>query len=117
MSERHAEIVRPQDNGQDSLPKSQVEKPNREEPGGNPNHARKTVLMDLDLFHGPEFTPGKRRRRQDSSGVSTTPAGLQAGIPGRRAGGPRGDLSEAELLERLSYLHPNRILEMQRRNL
>lgn len=57
LAEHHAKIIGPQHDCQDSLPERQVQKPDGKKPGGNPDSADKTLLVDLDFFHDNEFTP------------------------------------------------------------
>ena len=82
-AEDYAKIVRPQHDRQDSLPESQVQKPDGKEPGGNPDSSHKTLLLDLDFLHALQFTPGGCQDRSISSrsrSTSERPAGEQAPV-------------------------------------
>jgi len=56
-AEPRTKIVRPQYNREDTLPKSQVQKPDGEEPCPNPEDPHKTVLLDLYFFHVDKYIP------------------------------------------------------------
>jgi hypothetical protein len=51
-AEVNAEVVGPDDDGQDTFPESQTEEADSEEPGGNPKASHEGVLLDFDFFRG-----------------------------------------------------------------
>jgi hypothetical protein len=46
-----ADKVRPEENGEQSLPEGEVEKADREEPPCEPGESRETMILDFHLVH------------------------------------------------------------------
>jgi len=78
-AESRTEKVRPHENRGDTLPKRQVQKPNREKPPAGPDGSHKTVLFDSYLLH-PQIS--KRGRRFGTEDL--TPDAETAGATRRR---------------------------------
>jgi hypothetical protein len=68
-AEPRTQIVRPQHNSKGTLPKSQVQKSDGEEPCPEPEAPRKAVLLDFYSLHRGEYTliPAKEKRRRADS--------------------------------------------------
>src|SRR5947209_11046670 len=88
-AERQSQIVRPQNDCEDTLPEREVQKPDREEPCCDPEGSRETVLLDLDLLHGYQ-TPvhaavaprGSTVKTQIMSNRAHSPAPRRSARPG-----------------------------------
>ena len=54
-AEVRAQVIRPDDDGENTLPEGKVEVADREEPSGAPEPAGNRVMLDFDFFHTPSL--------------------------------------------------------------
>src|SRR4029079_10376639 len=80
-AERHAEVVGPYHQGDQSFPERQLQVSEGEQPAGEPDTAHKTVLLDADSF-GRHIAISRLSR--DSTAVSNDARGFEVVTPCHR---------------------------------
>jgi len=82
----HAEVIRPDDQGKDALPKSEVKVPDSEEPRYKPHSTRHRVVFYLYLIHDPIIP----RHGASSDGNQNPRKTSRPSIPAAELGAFRG---------------------------